>query len=115
MGPPDDTDDIVVERRATVTGATSTVKLYVTGAVVMAAMTIGGVLGAVALAPNNPTIIPTIVGITSPIILALLGGGLHGMAVSIDGKMSQLLRATAEKEHAKGLIEGLKENPKTNI
>lgn len=104
-----------MERRAAVAGATSTVKLYVIATLVTAAMTIIAVVVAAAIVPDNTAVIATIVGVTSPIILSLIGGALHGMAVSIDGKLSQLVQAREDKARAEGVIEGLKENPKTNI
>jgi len=105
------------ERRTSVAGATSTVKLYVIAVVVCAAMTIAGVITIAILMPvaQSGTVITAVVGITAPIILALLAGGQHAMAVAMDGKLSQLVRAEKGKEHAEGVVEGLRENPRTNI
>lgn len=103
------------ERRATVVGATQTVKLYVIAVVITAFGTIAAVIGLAVFVPSNPTLIPVVVGITAPIILALIAGGQHSMAVAMDGKLSHLLRVTGEKERAQGLVEGLKENPNINL
>lgn len=103
------------ERRASVAGATTAVRFYVLAAVATALMTVAAVVLLAVLVPDNTSVIATVIGITSPIILSLIAFGQRSIAVSIDGKMSQLLRATAEKERAQGLIQGLRENPETNI
>lgn len=105
------------ERRVSVAGATSTVKFYVIAVVVCAAMTIAAVIAVAILMPANQsgTVITAVVGVTAPVILAFIAGAQHAMAVAMDGKLSQLVRAEKEKEHAEGKIEGLKENPRTNI
>lgn len=103
------------ERRVSVISATQALKWYVVGIVFMAAMTIGGVIGALYVAPDNPVAVPTIIGVTSPIILMLLGLGQRAMAVTQDGKLSRLLRESEDRARAEGLIEGLKENPNVNI
>lgn len=107
----------IEERRASVVGATATVKMYVIAVIVMAGMTIAAVVAVAVFmpAPQSASVITAIIGVTAPIILALLAGGQHGMATAMDGKLSQIVRATAEKERALGVVEGLKENPKTNI
>lgn len=105
-------DDLIV---STVTTASETVRFYVTCAIVVATLTITAVLVVAILVPDNTGVVATIIGITSPLLLALIAAGFHAQAVSINGKLSQLIKATAEKEHMKGVVEGLKENPRTNI
>lgn len=103
------------DRRTSVTGASGTVKFYVTAAVCVAMVTIVAIVVLAVVVPMNTTVIATVIGVTFPIISSLMGGALHSMAVSVDGRLSQLLLVTGEKEHAQGQIEGLRENPKTNI
>lgn len=103
------------ERRSDVINSRSTVKLYIGAAVGLAIVTIGAVVTLAIMVPNNAAVITVVIGITSPLILSLLGAALHSVATVVDGQMKQLLRTTADKERAQGLIEGLKENPKVNI
>lgn len=93
----------------------STVKVFVVSVLFLALLTIAAVVTLSIMVPNNNTIITIVIGITSPLMIALLGAGLQGMASSVDGKMAQLLEATAEKERLRGLVEGLKVNPLTNV
>lgn len=94
---------------------TSNMKFFVGSAIFLSVTTVVAVVTVTALVPGNTSIVTTIVGITTPITMALLAAGLHGLSVTIDGKMSQLLEATAQKERLGGIIEGLKENPKVNL
>lgn len=103
------------ERRIAVTSASAAVRTYAFAVIAVAAITIAGVVAAAVLAPTNTSLIAVIVGVTSPIILSLISGGMHSMAVSMDGRLSQIVRITEEKARAQGMIQGLKENPNTNI
>lgn len=104
------------ERRVEIRHATSSVTSAVKLAVVMAGIMIAAVVLLNLFSPKDPTSsIATVVGIGTPIILALLGKGLHGMAVSVDGRLSQLLKTEGEKKRLEGKIEGLQENPNTHI
>lgn len=106
-------EPIIEERRTAVVGATATVRLYVIAVVVMAMTTIAAVVAVAVFMPaaQSANVITAIIGVTAPIILALLAGGQHSMSVAMDGKLSQIVRATAERERARGVIEGLKDNP----
>lgn len=109
-GPPD------TERRIEVRNASVAVKASVQWAVIMAGIMITAVVLLNIFSPKDPTSsIATIVGIGTPIILSLLGRGIYGMAVSMDGRFSQLLRTEGEKKKLEGKIEGLKENPDINF
>jgi len=103
------------ERRLAVAGAASAVKWYVIGIVGMALVTIAAVVLLAIYVPDNPTIIATVIGVTSPIILTLLGFGQRAMAVAVDGKLSLLMQASEDKARLEGKLEGLEQNPKTNI
>lgn len=104
-------------RSSDIPSSSQAMKMFVLGAVILCMFTVIAVVLVALLipAPENASIITIIVGITTPTILALLSAGLHGMGGAIDGKMSRLLDATAQNEHAQGLVEGLRENPRTNL
>lgn len=90
-------------------------KFFIAGAIVLCAITVAAVVLLAVLQPTNTMAIPTVIGVTSPIIMALVAAGLHNVAASINGRMTQLLESEKEKEHVKGVVEGLVVNPKTNV
>jgi hypothetical protein len=49
------------------------------------------------------------------IIVGLFAGAGIKVVSVLDGQQAMLIRVVAEKERAKGVIEGLKQNPDTNI
>jgi uncharacterized membrane protein len=101
--------------RRNITPGTANMRIYVTLSVIVCSITVAAVVILAIVQPNNTAAIATIIGLTTPITMTLLAAGLHGMSTSLDGRMTQLLQATAEKEHVKGVVEGLVANPKTNI
>lgn len=112
----DEAGPAATERRIEVRNATAAVKGAAQWAVIMAGIMIGAVVLLNLFSPKDPTgSIATIVGIGTPVILALLGKGIYGMAVSIDGRLSQLLKVEGDKKKLEGKIEGLKENPDINF
>jgi hypothetical protein len=103
------------DRRNIAPGTASTQR-FVLWAVMTCIVTVVAVcVVAFSQSPNALQIIATIIGVTTPVTLGLLGAGLNGMSTSIDGRMTQLLQATAEKERVKGQLDGLVANPNTNI
>lgn len=88
---------------------------YVIGAVCTAAICAAAVVLLAVYAPDNATAINTVVGVMGPIIWALLGLGQHKIALGTDGKVTQLIETKAAQQRAEGFIEGLRENPDTNI
>ena len=90
-------------------------KFYIKCAVGLCVLTIIAVVSLTMYVENPTAAVATILGITTPMTMGLLAAGLHGVATNVDGKMSQLLQSTAKAEHLEGLVEGLKENPRTNI
>lgn len=102
---------MVLERRQSVLRARSSSRIYVVLAVIVSLVTMVIEATLAVLVPTDAGIRLTILGIATPLITTLIGGGLHGMIVSVDGRVSQLLKMTAEKERAEGTIEGLKANP----
>jgi hypothetical protein len=103
------------DRRQAVASSSSTVRIYVVATVVLCAMAVAAVVLLAVLRPGDTASIATVVGIVTPITVALLAGSQNAMNASIDGRMTQLLHATAEKEKIKGLVEGLTHNPNSPI
>lgn len=91
------------------------IKLYVGSAIVLSIVTASCAVCLAIFAPANTATMTTILSFMIPTITALIGAGIYGTAVHINGRVTQLLHTTAEKERLKGLVEGLKENPNTNI
>lgn len=95
---------------------TSLAKFAILGAIVVYLMTVVAVVVlSLFQPPNTASNIITVIGITSPLGTALLAYGIHGLVTAVDGRVTQLIQATAEKEHAKGAIEGLAVNPSVNV
>lgn len=65
--------------------------------------------------PDAQKLTDDIYKIMSPTITALIAFGIHGSLTALDGLKTELVEAVGEKEHAKGVVEGLVVNPKTNI
>jgi hypothetical protein len=109
-----------VERRHSVLSGVSTARLCLIAAVGLSIITLGAVLVVliaqiVAGIPLQTRGLFILIGITAPTITALLGGAGISVVNVLDGNQARLMRAIAAKEHAEGKIEGLKENPNTNI
>lgn len=105
-----------VERRRSVLSAVSASRFYILCAIGMSGLTVCAVVAIVLWQPENASpYVNIIIGITAPTILALLGAGGIGVAKIIDGHQSQLMAAIAKQQRAEGIIQGLKENPSTNI
>lgn len=99
-----------------ITTETSLSKFCILGAIYVCVLTVIAVVALAIFQPvNTASAITTVIGITSPIITGLLAFGVHGLVTAVDGRVTQLIEATAEKEHVKGAIEGLAANPKTNV
>lgn len=94
----------------------SDTRFYIVAVIILCALTVGAVVGAIAFGNSNTqTLVTAVTALMTPVITGLLAAGLHSMQTSIDGRMADLVQATAEKEHVKGLVEGLIVNPKTNV
>lgn len=93
----------------------STVKFYIISAIVLSIFTAACAVALAIFAPANTTTMTIIIGFTLPTITALIGAGLYGTVTHINGRMTQLIQTTAQKERLQGVLEGLKENPNTNI
>jgi hypothetical protein len=108
---------VKAERRLPIVSAFSAARFYIVATVLVAMLTVGAVLAIVMINPAQPNmaLINIIVGITGPLMAALLTGMGHGILKVLDGHQSQLMAAIAQKERAQGVIQGLKENPNVNI
>lgn len=109
-----------VERRQSVLSGVSTARLCLVAAVALSILTLGAVLVVLVAQIMTGRPIETkglyiLIGITASTIWALLGAAGISVVNVLDGHQAQLMNAIAEKEHAIGKIEGLKENPNTNI
>lgn len=102
-------------RRAADLRPSSNVRLFVLGAIFTCVFTVVAVVYLSIKAPTNTAAITTVLGITTPIMIGLLGAGIHGIATNVDGRLTQLIEMTAQKEHLQGLVEGLVENPGVNL
>lgn len=96
-----------VERRAHVFAAAAAVNFLTVLAIIMALLTIVAVLVAAFWIPDNMALVPTILGIASPIIMALLAAGLRKFATVTDGQMGEILKLTQEAKKAEGVVEGI--------
>lgn len=102
-------DSVPVVQAATI------VKLFAIGAIVSAFGTIIGVVSLAIFAPTNVAASVQVLGVGGPLVLGMMAAAQQAQAVVTDGRLTQLIQATAEKEHAKGMIAGLQENPGVNI
>lgn len=99
-----------VERRTHVFAAAAAVNFLAVLAMIMAAITVAAVLVVILFAPEqSASAIPTIIGITLPITMALMAAGQKKQAAVTDGQMGQVLHAVAQAEHAKGMVAGIRE------
>lgn len=111
---------VIVERRQSVLSAVSASKWYLIAAMVLSLATVAAVM-AILLAqtlmkqPLETAGVYLVMSITAPVIASLLAAAGIGVVNVLDGYQNQLMRAIGEKEHAKGVIEGLKENKDVNI
>lgn len=81
--------------------------VYVVAIIALAMLTLASILGVLLLRPpptDNTSLIATIVGITTPIIVALLGGAVQQVHLAVNGRLTQLLEQTAAASHAKGAL-----------
>lgn len=83
--------------------------------VALSVLTVGGVVVVTVLEPQNTSAIPVIISLMTPILTALLAYAIHSMSTAINGRMTELIHATAEKEHVKGIVQGLIVNPNTAL
>lgn len=109
-----------MERRQSVIAGMSNARICLISAVILSILTLLAVL-AVILAqtvtgqPLNTKVLYILISVNFTTIAGLLGGAGIGILNVLDGHQSALVRAIAEREHAIGVNEGLRENPHTNI
>lgn len=80
--------------------------LFVVSIVILCALTVIGVVIVQITRPDkdNTAIIATIVGVTSPILIALLGAAIQQVHLAVNSRLSQLLELTAAASKAKGVL-----------
>lgn len=105
------------KRRASdqVSTATAAIRIYVGAALFLCTLTVIAVVALAIYAPKGDTTSNTVVGITGAITLMLVVAGINAMAKAVNGRVTQLLDTKAEAERAKGVIEGLQQNPVINL
>lgn len=77
---------------------------------ILCIITVVAVVIVAILIPSNASIITVLIGITTPIILALLGAAIEGMHRAVNSRLSSLLRLTETSAYARGKLEGAKPN-----
>lgn len=76
--------------------------LYMIGAIATGLCTMVGVIIVAIAKPGDTAAIATIVGITTPITMALLAGIMQGIGKGVNGRMSQLLSVTTDQSEKRG-------------
>lgn len=84
--------------------ATPQITLVIWGAIIMAAITITAIVTVVKIAPTNTSVLAIITGISSPIILMLIGIGLQGVHTLVN---SNLMEQKTKVEMLEAKIDGL--------
>jgi len=81
--------------------------MYVMAILFLCTLTVCGVLGVILLRPDkdNTAILATIVGITSPVLVALLAASVQQVHHAVNSRLSQLLELTAASAKAKGVLQ----------
>jgi len=87
----------------------SNVTVYIGGAIIVCVVTAVLVTIVAIVRPENTAVVATIVGIGTPVTMALLAGGLQGIHKGVDGRLSQLLKITAEASHTSGRQEAIRQ------
>ena len=85
---------------------------YVIAVVVLCVLAMLSVLAVLLLRPeaDNTPIIASIFGFLIPVVTALLAGAVQGVQKSVNGRMTELLETTAEKNFELGKKAGREQN-----
>lgn len=113
----DPAPSVPVERRQEDLVGVASAKFYLFSAL---GLTVLMVLALLAILLNDPTQLdlPQVRYMSyflAAIIVALFAGAGINVVNVLNGHAAAMIRLVGEKERAKGQIEGLRENPKTNI
>lgn len=112
------TVDEIGLKRATDLSPSTTVasaKVYIFGLLVICALTIASIIFTRWLLPNDVTLVNTIIGISAPLSLGLLGLAGWNFGSALDGRLTQLTITEGERKFLSGIIKGLQANPDINI
>lgn len=85
------------------------VHLFIGGAIGTCLVTVAAVATVTIVRPDQPGIVATIIGLTTPVTMALLAAGLGGIHKGVDGRLSQLLHRTAEASRATGREDAIRQ------
>lgn len=111
------TDDIGL-KRATDIPPTQTVvsgRVYIFALLILCVFTISSVIFVRYFLPTDTTLVNTIIGISAPLSLSLLGLAGWNFGTAIDGRLTQLAITEGERKFLAGIIKGLQANPDINI
>jgi hypothetical protein len=86
----------------------SNVTVFIVGAIVVSLVTVI-VVAVVAVIRPQSTALTLIIGITTPVTMALLAAGLQGIHKGINGRLSQLLSQTADAGRAHGRADAIRQ------
>jgi Na+/proline symporter len=108
---------IVAERRRTILSGASNAVLFFAGAIILAVVMIAAVLVVFLSRPDNPNmvLINLILTVMGGLIASSLGAAGIGVVKVMNGHNTRMMTAIARMSRAEGKIEGLRENPNTNI
>jgi hypothetical protein len=87
----------------------SNVTVYIGGAIIMCITTAVLVTIVALVRPENTAVLATIVGIGTPVTMGLMAAGLNGIHKGVNGRLSQLLIATADSSRAAGKMEAIRQ------
>lgn len=96
-----------IEERGPIISATHQARFFAAAAVILSIVTVVAVVTVTVLVPANPAIVATIIGITAPITMGLLGASMRGLSLGVDGQFNRLTALVAEKERSQGILEGV--------
>jgi hypothetical protein len=82
--------------------------MFVTATVVLSALTVLAVVLITLFLPGNPgntAVIATIVGVTAPITIALVGAAVNQVHVAVNSRLTELIALTAAASKAEGVLQ----------
>ncbi len=95
-------------RASTTPAVGSRATTYVMSIVVLCIVTIAAIITVTIARPtvDNTGLIATIIGVTSPILVALLAAAVQQVHYAVNSRLSQLLELTATASRAEGQLAG---------
>lgn len=96
-----------IEEREPIISATHQARFFAAASVLLSFVTVVAVVIVTILVPSNPAIVATIIGITAPITMGLLGASMRGLSLGVDGQFNRLTALVAAKERSEGFMDGV--------